>query len=72
MEEIHQFLNIAFIAVTASLCGMLSVYLRQPPILGYILAGMVLGPSGFGLVENRETIALLAEMGVILLLYFLV
>ena len=71
MEEIHQFLNIAFIAVTASLCGMLSVYLRQPPILGYILAGMVLGPSGFGLVENRETIALLAEMGVILLLYFL-
>ena len=63
--------GIAIIAVAATLCGMAMVKYRQPAIIGYILAGMILGPSGLGFVQNREGIAVLAELGVILLLYFI-
>ncbi|WP_419903742.1 cation:proton antiporter [Kiloniella sp.] len=42
---------------------------KQPPVLGYILAGVLLGPSGLGLVENRDNISTLAELGVLMLLF---
>lgn len=41
----------------------------QPPIVGYIFAGVLLGPSVFGLVTNREAVTFLAELGVLLLLF---
>ncbi|MGE4217944.1 MAG: cation:proton antiporter [Alphaproteobacteria bacterium] len=63
--------GIAIVAVAATLCGMLMTRLRQPPIVGYIMAGMLLGPSGLGLVEDREQVALLAELGVLMLLFFI-
>ena len=71
MHGAHELIIIAFIAIAATLCGMLLVRLKQPAIIGYILAGMILGPSGLGLVQDRDSISLLAEMGVILLLYFI-
>ena len=51
------------------LLGFVLVRLRQPPIVGYILTGVVLGPTGFGLVSNTDKITLLAELGVIMLLF---
>lgn len=62
---------IAIVAVAATLCGVLFVRLRQPAIVGYIVAGVILGPSGLQLVQNREAISFFAELGVILLLYFI-
>ncbi|MEM9600822.1 MAG: cation:proton antiporter, partial [Pseudomonadota bacterium] len=38
-------------------------------MVGYILAGVLLGPSALSLVENREMIELLAQLGVIMLLF---
>lgn len=63
--------GLAIVAVVATLCGMAMVRIRQPAIIGYILAGLVLGPSGLSLVENREAIDLLAQLGVIMLLFFI-
>lgn len=63
--------DIAIIASVALLGGILLVRLKQPGILGYVLAGVILGPSGLGLVENRESIELLAELGILLLLFLL-
>ncbi len=63
--------GIAIVAVAAVLCGMAMVRMRQPAIIGYIFAGILLGPSGLSLVENRESIDLLAQLGVIMLLYFI-
>lgn len=42
---------------------------RIPAIVGFILAGIVLGPSGFELVRENNTTELLAELGVVFLLF---
>ena len=38
-------------------------------VLGYLLAGLALGPNGFRLAENTESISTLAELGVVLMLF---
>ena len=45
--------------------------LRQPPLVGFIVAGIALGPTGFGLISNNDSVSLLAEMGVVVLLFFI-
>jgi monovalent cation:proton antiporter-2 (CPA2) family protein len=42
---------------------------RVSPIVGYLVAGLVIGPSGFGLVQNNETARFLADLGVVFLLF---
>lgn len=44
---------------------------KQPYLLGYIIAGILIGKSGFGLVESSELGTHLGEIGVILLLFFI-
>ena len=44
---------------------------KQPAIVGYILAGMILGPSGFGIIEETDSAKTLAELGVLLLLFLI-
>src|SRR5215470_207009 len=61
--------GLALVMGAALLCGLGMRRLGQPPIVGYILAGVLLGPAGFGLVGNRETVGFLAELGVLLLLF---
>ncbi|MEJ2698269.1 MAG: cation:proton antiporter [Desulfuromonadales bacterium] len=43
--------------------------LRQSPIVGYLLTGMLVGPYGFHLVRSVHEVEILAEIGVILLLF---
>ncbi|MDP6707030.1 MAG: cation:proton antiporter [Alphaproteobacteria bacterium] len=62
-------LDIALVVTAALLAGLLLQRLRQPAIVGYILAGAVLGPSGLELIADRETVGVLAELGVLLLLF---
>src|SRR5262245_56047115 len=46
----------------------LSRSLRLPPIVGYLAAGVVLGPHAVGLLENREELRHLADFGVVFLM----
>ncbi len=43
--------------------------LRAPTIVGFLLTGILAGPQGLGLVEASEQVAVLAEIGVVLLLF---
>ncbi len=43
--------------------------LSAPPLVGFLIAGVVVGPHGFGLIDNPEEIETLSELGVALLLF---
>ncbi len=42
---------------------------KIPPVIGLIVTGIILGPSGFHIVRDSELITILAELGVVLLLF---
>ena len=63
--------DIALVCLIALVCGLALIRARQPAIVGYILAGVVLGPAGLALVDNSGAIQLLAEVGVLLLLFLI-
>ncbi|MDX1710236.1 MAG: cation:proton antiporter [Rhodovibrionaceae bacterium] len=71
MHEQLELTAIAIVVVAALAGGMVMARLSQPAVVGYILAGALLGPSGLGLVENRENIQVLAELGVLMLLFLI-
>ncbi len=64
--------DIILLVVAAFFCGLLLQRLGQPLILGYIVAGVILGPHTGGLtVSDIHEIELLAEIGIALLLFAL-
>ena len=62
---------IAIVFSVALLCGLLLMRFKQPAIIGYIVAGVILGPSGFQIIEETEAAKTLAELGVLLLLFLI-
>jgi CPA2 family monovalent cation:H+ antiporter-2 len=67
-----EFLALILILLAGSLV-VLSLVRRfgLPPILGYLLVGMLLGPHALGLVPNDATVSLLAEIGIVFLVFTL-
>jgi monovalent cation:H+ antiporter-2, CPA2 family len=55
--------------VLAFLGGLLASKLRLPPLVGYLLAGVALGPFTPGIVGNADVANQLAEIGIILLMF---
>ena len=62
---------IAMMIMVALFSGLAMMRLRQPAIVGYIFAGVLLGPTGLGVIENNHAVELLAELGVIMLLFLI-
>ena len=62
-------------AIVILLAAVVSVYLFQRlglgPVLGYLVAGALIGPSGFALVADGAAIQALAELGVVFLLFMI-
>ena len=69
--ELSLILDFVTVLGAASVGGYLANRLGQPVLLGYLLSGVVVGPTGFGLLQKGEEIQVLAEVGVALLLFAL-
>jgi Kef-type K+ transport system membrane component KefB len=68
--EAHTFLiQLVIILLAARLMGELAAYFKAPSVIGELLAGILLGPSVFSLIEVSSPLLLLAQIGVILLLF---
>lgn len=63
------FLDIAVILITTKIFGELSKKIKMPQVLGALLAGVIIGPSVLGLVAETDAIKLLANLGVIMLMF---
>ena len=61
----------AIIIVAGLLFALVARRLRFSPLLGYLIAGLVIGPYGLGLVRNLGNVSLLAQVGVVLLMFAL-
>ncbi len=68
--ELHQFfLFLAIILIAARLFSETAARFGIPPVIGELLAGLLIGPSVLGWVSPDTTMKLLAEIGIILLLF---
>ena len=68
--EMHEFiLSLLIILVSARIFAEIFSYMKIPPVLGEVFAGIIIGPSLLGIVEVNEIIKILAEVGIILLLF---
>lgn len=66
-----ELLTTTFLMLSAVSFGLILRWLKQPPLVGYILAGLAPGPAGLGLVDYSDEISSIAEFGVILLLFII-
>lgn len=66
MEQLHQLVILFLLAIAVSLvCNKLKIM----PMVGFLLTGVLCGPSMLGLVEDQEIINQIAELGVAMLLF---
>jgi Kef-type K+ transport system membrane component KefB len=77
IENIYEFLvkhnttiNLLFMMVLIWTSGVLFRWIKQPPILGELLAGIIFGPPILGMIQPDETVNVLSELGVFFLMFY--
>ena len=68
-HEVSLIATVAVSFVFAAVCGYLADRLRLPPLVGYLVAGILMGPFTPGFIADAALASQLAEMGVILLMF---
>ena len=69
MQAYECFKDLAIILISAKLLGLGAKKLKAPQVVGQIAAGLLIGPSMLGFVEQSDFIAMLAEIGVVILMF---
>ncbi len=69
--ELSVFYEISLVIIVAAGVSLVVHLLRQPLIIGYILAGIIAGPLILDIVHSNETIGIFAHFGVSLLLFII-
>jgi monovalent cation:H+ antiporter-2, CPA2 family len=69
--ELQVITDLAVVMVIASVVAFIFYKLKQPLIIGYIIAGIIIGPytPPFNLIKQTEFLSVFAEIGVVLLLF---
>jgi monovalent cation:H+ antiporter-2, CPA2 family len=63
-------LELTLLLLGTSVFGVVGFRMLQlPPMLGYLVVGILIGPHGFGWVDDNETMHMLAEFGVVFLMF---
>lgn len=70
MESYQIFSSLAIIIIAAKICGIAAAKLHAPQVVGEIIAGLLIGPSVLGLVGQSDFLVQMAEIGVVLLMFF--
>lgn len=70
-EHSNQFVNLIVFLVAAVICVPISKKVGLGSILGYLLAGLIIGPHGLKFITNVEEIMHLSEFGVVLFLFII-
>ncbi len=66
----HQiFTEFSLLLIISAFAGMITLWLKQPVLIAYIVVGILVGPAGLGLVSAHSQIDLLAQVGVAVLLF---
>ena len=65
----HLLLQVVLLLGLAVIIVSISRRLHFPPILSYIIVGIIVGPYGLGFIDTEENITLLAELGIVFLLF---
>ncbi len=63
-------LNVVGATLVILFTGWMVRILNQPHVMGYLLAGVIIGPYGLGLLHDQQLLSRLGEFGVVLLLFF--
>lgn len=69
MDRIAFFRDLSIIIVCSKIFGLAAHKLKVPQVVGEIIAGLVIGPACFGFVGNSDYLSLLAEIGVVMLMF---
>ncbi len=69
MESYRFLFNIALILLSTKVLGLLTKKFQMPQVVGALLAGLLLGPAMFGIIKETDFIHMLAEIGVIVLMF---
>ncbi len=70
-EDFRLIIDLVLVLAVAACGGLLAALLRQPVLLGYLIGGVVIGPTGLGLIKELIQVETLAQFGVAFLLFAL-
>ncbi|NNF01526.1 MAG: potassium transporter KefB, partial [Bacteroidia bacterium] len=62
-------LDVIIILALAVLVSWVFSRIRVPPVIGYLITGLIIGPSVLSLIDNQHQVEMMAEIGVIFLLF---
>ncbi|GAB0489697.1 hypothetical protein MMPV_000922 [Pyropia vietnamensis] len=70
-EDIVFIKDLVIVTGVATLGGLVATALQQPPLLGFVLAGMIVGPGGFAAITELVEVETLASLGIAFLVFSL-